>query len=112
MSCITYILDSDGNPVPEPDVKKWGLWMKANGRRVAKTDVEGTLVSTVFLGTDHNTFGGEPLLFETMVFESSDFMHSYVERYSNRQQAIAGHDQAVAMVRDAIRSNGGLDKDN
>lgn len=29
-----YILDADGNPVPEPDLLTWGLWMETADRIV------------------------------------------------------------------------------
>jgi len=58
------------------------------------------LVSTVFLGIDHNWGGGPPLIFETMIFnqgpESERPWHEeYQERYSTWEQAEAGHARAV-----------------
>jgi hypothetical protein len=66
-----YILVGQ-TPVPEPDLLMWARWFEKNDRHVAVTRVlDIAVVSTVFLGLDHNFFpwcGGEPLLFETMVF--------------------------------------------
>ena len=43
------------------------MWYETADRRVARTEIGGVAISTVFLGLDHG-FGGEVLLFETMVF--------------------------------------------
>lgn len=57
------------------------------------------LVSTVFLGMDHNWYGGEPLLFETMVFSNGDWGDLYCRRYSNYDDAITGHNKAVNLTK-------------
>lgn len=54
------------------------------------------LVSTVFLGLDHNFGKGEPLIFETMVFKligENNHRDSSVDedRYATWQQAEDGH---------------------
>jgi hypothetical protein len=69
---MNYILVGQ-SVVPEPDVEAWAQWFDNNERIVNRTNVGPHLVSTVFLGLDHN-FGrqGPPLLFETMVFQSGD----------------------------------------
>jgi len=67
-------------------------------RRVAKTKLKnGFMVSTVFLGIDHNFSGQEnPLLFETMVFPSEEnFKDLECERYSTKEQAVEGHKKMV-----------------
>src|SRR4051794_39297838 len=62
------------------------------------------VVSTVFLGIDHNFGFGpdkDPLLFETMIFggdERSEFGESYCERYHTWGEAEAGHTQAVTFA--------------
>jgi hypothetical protein len=66
-----YILDENKNPVLETDMLKWGTWMSTiSSRRVACTfdPVNGSEISTVFLGLDHNYGSGPPILWETMVF--------------------------------------------
>jgi len=60
-------------PVIEPDLEKWAQWFASENRVVAQTEVPGGVVSTVFLGLDHNFFDkGPPLLFETMTFMDGD----------------------------------------
>ena len=74
------------------------------------------LVSTVFLGHDHNLFGkdgDEPILFETMVFKQSERFGSGKEktyeepqwRYHTWDDAEAGHNKVVVeFVRKRIPS--------
>lgn len=85
-----YILDEQGNPVPEPDLLKWAKWFEEAGekRRIAH-DVKGECsVSTVFIGLDHSFGGKSPLLYETMVFGSKEDIQ---ERYATKEEALAGH---------------------
>lgn len=59
--------------VPEPDMLAWAAWFETAERAVAKTRVGADLVSTVFLGLDHNFSGaGPPVLFETIVVKPGD----------------------------------------
>ena len=54
------------------DLMEWAMWLEQDGgrnRRVAETTVGPLWVSTVFLGLDHNFGEGDPLLFETMIFD-------------------------------------------
>lgn len=66
MDC--YILQGK-TVVPAADLDEWGQWFETTNRVVAQTRVaNGVEVSTVFLGRDHAFGGGEPLLFETLIF--------------------------------------------
>lgn len=83
---------------------------------VRKTIVGPAEVSTVWLGLNHNAFGGRPLIFETMIFQVAltphvifgrvELLHEglfdYQERYSTEQEAIQGHERAVAHVRSQV----------
>lgn len=67
------------------------------GRRVARAELKNpdVLISTIFLGWDHSFGrGGDPVLFETMVFGRED-MEDYQRRYTTVEEARAGHAQAV-----------------
>jgi hypothetical protein len=87
--------DLDGRPI---DQAAWAQLFKHD--RHIGLDTEGEVtVSTVWLGLNHNWSGLDPpLIFETMVFGGA--YHEYCQRYSTKAQALAGHDQAVAMVRE------------
>jgi hypothetical protein len=67
--------------------------------RVALTKVGAYEVSTVWLGIDHNHWGGRPILFETMVFAEGSTMDHHCDRYHTEAEAIAGHENVVGMVR-------------
>jgi hypothetical protein len=63
-----YILNSVGEPVTESDLLTWAKAFKNSDRKVKQEHVGPFLVSTVFLGLDHNFSEGPPILWETMVF--------------------------------------------
>lgn len=94
-----WVLDADGQPVPEPDLERWGAFMgDGDKRRVAWTEVGKWRVSTVFLGLDHAFGEGSPVLWETMVFgpEPWDGAHW---RYTSAGEARANHDQVAEHIR-------------
>jgi hypothetical protein len=106
------ILNEAGDVVPCPDLTAWADWMQLASedgvdgpRRVARSDVEGFYVSTIFLGLNHNPFiGGKPHWFETGVFRLSpdgvSLRRIYsADRYSTRAEAVAGHEDVCAKVR-------------
>lgn len=82
---------------PKPCNDSRMAFSDAEQRRVAWDEIDGLVVSTVFLHMDHGFGEGPPLLFETMIFDGSD--DRYEERYSTWEEAEAGHARAVAMVR-------------
>jgi hypothetical protein len=92
--------DPDGNPI--------GAWEWArlfDGDTVlARTYVgDGVEVSTVWLGLDYSFGIGTPLIYETMIFGGP---HDEIQwRYPNRDAALAGHDQAVALARDGAKAH-------
>lgn len=92
-----FILDDNGNPVPEPNLTKWSSWMQSCSRQIGLNYIGVSMVSTVFLGLDHNFAGGAPILFETMIFGGPN--DGFQERYFTRQEAIDGHDRAADLVR-------------
>lgn len=96
-----YVLDDDGEPMPVDDWQVWAAFFEQSARRsVATTRVGSYLVSTVFLGIDHNFRGdGPPVLWETMVFHDGHGSRDLdCRRYSSRQDALDGHAVTVALV--------------
>jgi len=89
-----YILKGK-NPVECNDVMKWARWFESANRIVKKTDINKQVVSTVFLGLNHNYDGGKPLLFETMVFPECDIC----ERYTTWDEAEKGHNKIVEKIK-------------
>ena len=75
---------------------QWGSWFEKarEERRVARTELaDGIVVSTVFLGSDHQWGNGPPHIFETMTFGGPN--DEDCERCSTWVQAEAQHAQAV-----------------
>jgi hypothetical protein len=98
MSNGRYILVR-GKPVPEPDLFKWGAWFQDSEKRIVRQEHIGpSMVSTVFLGLDHNWSDGPPILWETMVFGGK--LDQEQNRCSgNKEQAEAMHHDMVERVK-------------
>lgn len=93
-----YRLNEDGTVECVGSIEEWGeSFMNHARRRVSLDERPGRyVVSTVFLGLDHNFDGGPPLLFETMVFLHGRGTREYdMRRYSTIEQARAGHEALV-----------------
>lgn len=94
---LYYRLDANRIPIPCFNIMEWAEYFQEADRRVARDECEQYVVSTVFLGLDHNYFGGDPILFETMVFlpegESGD-----MDRYHTWADALAGHERIKSML--------------
>lgn len=89
-----YILD--GKTPVLCDLMTWALEFDKANRTVAKTEIGDVLISTVFLGLDHNWGAGPPLLFETMIFGGE--LDQEQERYSTWDEAEEGHKKMVERV--------------
>lgn len=96
---------------------KWFSWQATNGARHVAIDKyqarkpitkghprmiarlnhyrkQEIMVSTVFLGLDHNHFGGVPILFETMIFGGINDGVQW--RYHDWDEAAEGHEEIKA----------------
>lgn len=98
-----YILDGV-RPIPCGDLIKWAEYMAKADRHVARTEQNGILVSTVFLGLDHNfNPEGPPILFETMVFGHKE--HDGLQwRYATYSNAVNGHREICEKVFECLNS--------
>ena len=86
-------------PVKVDDIVEWAMWFENADTKVARTTVGSATVSTVFLGLDLNFLGYTPHLFETMIFAAENNMYNnYMWRYATWDEAVQGHEQAVAMI--------------
>jgi hypothetical protein len=93
----------EGPRYPEPGWKETMLAVESrltdpNYRWVARTELSGGIVSTVWLGLDHGFGAGPPLIFETMYFRGlgAKADPEDMQRYSTEAEALAGHEQMVA----------------
>jgi hypothetical protein len=99
-----YILNSVGEPILEPDLLIWAKAFENSDRKVKQEHIGPFLVSTVFLGLDHNFFEGPPILWETMVFLKDQEGVRYgddieMDRCSgSREQALAMHAAMVERI--------------
>ncbi len=100
--------DRKGQPL---DLMEWArLHEDRDYMIVAQHWIRGWMVSTVWLGLNHNWIGsGPPVIFETMVFPPGDeagehgtMSEEYCERYSTEEAAQAGHDRALSWVREKL----------
>ncbi len=90
-----YILGDDGVPVECRDILEWADWVSTHDRTLAKTKVGYKTVSTVFLSIDHRFGPGDPILWETIIFNHDGSASIYQERYSSQEDALKGHTKAV-----------------
>lgn len=91
-----YILE--GQKTVPVDVITWATWFESHReeRILKRTHLpNGLLVSTVFLGLDHN-WSSDPNdpahIFETMVFLNDSLSEIDTERYATYEEALQGHD--------------------
>jgi hypothetical protein len=92
-----WILDGK-TPKRCNDLREWGEWRRSTDRRIARDEINGVTISTVFLGIDHGFGYGAPVLFETMVFGGE--LDQEQERYTTYEAAEAGHAAMVARVKE------------
>jgi hypothetical protein len=95
------------NELGDPEYGPTGMHYKVLGR----TRVGPYVVSTVWLGIDHGFGRAAPIIFESMVFsaepviEHEGGMHRQdfdMDRYATEEQAYAGHEQMVTVVRSTL----------
>ena len=113
MTCDRYIIGDDGEPEPCEDLLTWALWMETHERITLQTHYGRIMVSTIFLGLDHNFWGSEkPVLWETMVFRRlrkprilfggyplwRDTIDRHTRRYSSKLEALQGHHEVCIAV--------------
>lgn len=106
-----YYLNED-KTTSKCDLHTWGEQTQkmcdTDSKHVASDILEDKWVSTVWLGLDHNLNDkGDPLIFETMIFDHSDgktdMSDIYCERYSTWQEAEEGHKKALEWVKNGCK---------
>jgi len=86
--------DREGNVL---DRDRWiSLFGDDDYKVVARTEVDDVMVSTVWLGLNHQYGDGPPLIFETLVIDGGNDGDMW--RYSTEAEAIEGHERAVTLV--------------
>lgn len=94
---LWYLENADGGvrPATMEEVEQFRQ-DNQQGHVVAYEEGEALRVSTVFLFLDHNFMGGQPILYESMVFPLDDYANQDSRRYHTREEALAGHSELVA----------------
>ena len=90
----------DGEPIT---LEEWARLIEIPEYRIVASDVVGPLwVSTIWLGLDHNWFGGDPFIFETILFDvpQGDDRWSCLEmqRCSTHTQALENHARLLGLA--------------
>lgn len=99
MQGIYYILKNK-KAVPCSDVATWGKWLATADRKVDRTIIGDSDISTVFLGFDHSFVKQElPILFETLVFGGK--LDGEMNRYATWDEAVSGHKAMIKKVKNA-----------
>jgi hypothetical protein len=98
-----YYLNEDKTYRPA-GLMEWAEQFETMDRHVLDDKIDGHRVSTIWLGLDHNYFGGKPLVFETMIFVDEDGGNDiYCDRYSTWEEAEKGHMQALSWLMERLR---------
>lgn len=98
---IYYILTDHHIAVP-CDLETWACMFENPANRIVQqTKIGPVLVSTVFLGLDHSFGAGDPVLFETMVFDA-EAGDNWMCRYCTWEEAVRGHETTVKATEDLV----------
>lgn len=74
--------------------------------KVRRTYINNVKISTAFLVIDHSVTGeGDPILFETAVFENGVIIPEYVIRTQTWRQALKAHQRILKKVRKENKGN-------
>ena len=92
---MTTHYDREGKAIT---TEEWAaLWEDKDYQQVLQTHLpDGTHISTVWLGIDHNYGSGPPIIFETMIFSPDEEQDEQQWRYATEAEARRGHWHAVA----------------
>jgi hypothetical protein len=92
-----YIWDRETNEIRKvEDLMEYAEWFQTADRMLARDEVYGVTISTVFLGLDHSFgFGREPVtpvLWETMCFaQDGNVWRDFQMRHTSREDALNAH---------------------
>ena len=98
-----WIFDEQGEP-KAVGIFEYIRWARNNSNALRKDAVGRVEISTVLLMVSSSMFEQPPLIFETMIFGGEHDQYQY--RYATKAEAIAGHERAVQLVREALAGKG------
>lgn len=95
-----YLLDENKQPYEVSIEESIKLYENPDMKIVQQDKLSNDVfVSTVFLGLDHRwdkSSNDKPVLWETMIFGGE--YNDYQERYTSHQDAVEGHQRALALL--------------
>ena len=99
---MTDKLDRQGRPL---SLMEWCKLIEDGDYKIVdrldeERDGERILISTVWLGLNHNWGPGDPLIFETMIFGGP--YHHWQMRWSTEEEALKGHEAVVWAYRENL----------
>lgn len=94
----SYYAILEGRKVREVTFKDWSSWYLKNSNKshVDRTEIDGVIISTVFLAINHSFGQVTPLWFETMIFGGE--LDGYQKRYETYEEAEEGHQKCLQKV--------------
>lgn len=107
-----YILDENKRAIPATAQEASAFLENFENKKVKQEVIGNNKLSTVFLGLDHRFGDGPPLLFETMQFPCdnegvvTDWGEIFCDRYSTWEEALAGHEERAAYLRQLEETKG------
>lgn len=91
---MSRYFDRQGRPM---GLMEWARAFEKNENKIVLQEKIGNvMISTVWLGLDHQFGHGPPLIFETMIFGGDHDEEQW--RYSTEAEAMDGHRAAVSLV--------------
>lgn len=95
---MKYYILKDKHVVEAKNLLEWCSWFEHSGERILrKSKFSDIVVSTVFLGIDHNFTGkGPPVVFESMVFGGQH--DQLCRRCCTYPEALQQHNELVQLV--------------
>ena len=80
-------------------LEEWGT-IREFHKTVKQQHLCGMYISTVFIGMNMGFGDTPPLIYETMVFKDGEWNEEYIDRYTTREEALAGHARAIEWVKE------------
>lgn len=113
MSSMWYKLDDNNQPVECVDQEDYAQWQMISEHKLllrnTRFNNNKIEVSTVFLGLNHCYMGGNPILWETMIFAEDLPLHQGMDRYRSYESAIKGH-YAMCQIVEKYLKDGVIDE--
>lgn len=91
-----YVLNETNSVVPINDAATWRKWMASTDRVIDRTEKNGIVVITIFVGVDMSISDAGPFVFETIV--AGGDLDGKNWRYASQPAAKRGHKEVCRMA--------------